>query len=117
MKKMCVICHDSIERSQLVQLERLKVLCNLKGLPWWPQWYRICLPVQEMWISSRDLQHPLQKEMATHSSFLAWEIPWQRSLEGYNPWGCRVKYNVVTKQQQQWISKILSSVEGRYLVF
>ena len=100
MKKIRVICSDSAERSQLVQPERLKVLCTLKGLPWWPQWCRICLPVQEMRTSSLGLQHPLEKEMATHSSFLAWELPWHRSLEGYNPWGCRVKHNVVTKQQQ-----------------
>ena len=25
---------------------------------------------------SRDLEDPLEKEMATHSSILAWEIPW-----------------------------------------
>ena len=25
--------------------------------------------------------------MATHSSILAWEIPWTESLEGYSPWG------------------------------
>ena len=32
---------------------------------------------------------PLEKETATHSSILAWRIPWteQRSLEGYSPWG------------------------------
>ena len=31
----------------------------------------------------------LAKEMATHSSILAWEIPWtERSLAGYSPWGC-----------------------------
>ena len=27
--------------------------------------------------------------MATHSSILAWEIPWQRTLEGYSPRGCK----------------------------
>ena len=27
--------------------------------------------------------------MATHSSILAWEIPEQRSLAGYSPWGCK----------------------------
>ena len=32
-------------------------------------------------------EDPLEKEMATHSSVLAWEIPWKRSLEGYSPWG------------------------------
>ena len=27
--------------------------------------------------------------MATHSSILAWEIPEQRNLAGYSPWGCK----------------------------
>ena len=32
--------------------------------------------------------HALEKEMATHSSIPAWEIPWtERSLLGYSPWG------------------------------
>jgi len=29
----------------------------------------------------------LEKEMATHSSVLAWEIPWTEELAGYSPWG------------------------------
>ena len=29
---------------------------------------------------------PLEKEMATHSSILAWGIPWTRTLLGYSPW-------------------------------
>ena len=34
--------------------------------------------------------YPLEKEMATCSSILAWEIPWtERSLVGCSPWGCR----------------------------
>ena len=32
-------------------------------------------------------EDPLEEEMATHSSMLAWEIPWMRSLAGYSPWG------------------------------
>ena len=34
-------------------------------------------------------ENSLQKEMATHSSILAWETPWTRSLEGCSPWGCK----------------------------
>ena len=30
-----------------------------------------------------------EKGNATHSSILAWEIPEQRSLAGYSPWGCK----------------------------
>ena len=29
-----------------------------------------------MWVQSLGLEDPLEKEMATHSSILAWEIPW-----------------------------------------
>ena len=31
--------------------------------------------------------HALEKEMATHSSVLAWRIPGQGSLVGCRPWG------------------------------
>ena len=30
----------------------------------------------EMWVSSLVWEHPLEKGMATISSFLAWSIPW-----------------------------------------
>ena len=36
-----------------------------------------------------ELASPLEEEMATCSSILAWRIPGQRSLEGYNSWGCK----------------------------
>ena len=29
-----------------------------------------------MWVRSLGLEDPLEKEMATHSSILAWRIPW-----------------------------------------
>ena len=29
----------------------------------------------------------LEKEMATHSSTLAWKIPWTEKPAGYRPWG------------------------------
>ena len=32
-------------------------------------------------------EDPLEESMATHSSVLAWRIPWQRSLMGYGPRG------------------------------
>ena len=42
------------------------------GLPWWRR--RICLPMQETQVRSLGWDDPLEKEMATHSSTLAWEI-------------------------------------------
>ena len=36
-----------------------------------------CLPtMRETWVQSLGWEDPLEKEMATHSSILAWEIPW-----------------------------------------
>ena len=32
--------------------------------------------VAETWVQSLDQEDPLEKEMATHSSILAWRIPW-----------------------------------------
>ena len=47
-----------------------------------------CLPaVRETWVRSLGWEDPLEKEMATHSSILAWEIHGQRSLVAYSPWG------------------------------
>jgi len=32
--------------------------------------------MQETWVSSLGWEDPLEKEMATHSTILAWRIPW-----------------------------------------
>ena len=62
------------------------------------QWLRIYLLMQESWVWSLGGEDPLEKEMATHSSMLAWEIPWQRNLVGCSPWGHdRVGLGLVTK--------------------
>ena len=34
---------------------------------------------QEMQVRPLDQDDPLEKEMATHSSILAWEIPWMKA--------------------------------------
>ena len=37
---------------------------------------------QKSWILSLDLEDPLEKEMATPSSILAWRIPWTEEPDG-----------------------------------
>jgi len=44
---------------------------------------------QEIWVRSLGQEDPLEMEMATHSSTLAWEIPWTEDLVGYSPWDCK----------------------------
>ena len=36
--------------------------------------------MQETWVLSLGREDPLEKEMATHSSILAWRIPWKQEL-------------------------------------
>ena len=41
--------------------------------------------MQETWVQSLGQEDPLEKQMATHSSILAWKIPWTEDLVGYSP--------------------------------
>ena len=36
----------------------------------------------ETWVQSLDWEDPLEKEMGTHSSILAWRIPWTEESGG-----------------------------------
>ena len=40
-------------------------------------------------VQSLDQGDPLEEEMATHSSILAWRIPRTDGSVGYSPWGCK----------------------------
>ena len=57
-----------------------------------------------MQFQSLGWEDPLEKGMATHSSILAWKIPWTEEPGGLYipiPWGRkRARHNFVTKQQQ-----------------
>ena len=49
--------------------------------------------MQETQVQSLGQEDPLEKEMATHSSPLAWEIPWTEEPGGlHSPWGHRVRH-------------------------
>ena len=43
--------------------------------------------MRETWVQSLGQEDLLEKEMATHSSILAWKIHGWRSLVGYSSWG------------------------------
>ena len=43
--------------------------------------------MRETRVRSLGQEVPLEKAMATHSSILAWKIPWMEGPVGYSPWG------------------------------
>ena len=69
--------------------------------------------MQEMWVWSVGQEDPLEKKIATHSSFLAWEITWTEEPDGLQSMGLqRVGLDSGTEDAQQgpqiyWV-KILS---------
>ena len=53
---------------------------KVKNLPAMPA-------MQETWVQSLGWEDPLEEEMATHSSILAWEIPWTEEPGGLQSTG------------------------------
>ena len=43
--------------------------------------------IRAIWAQSLSQEDPLEKEMATHSSILAWKIPWMEKLGGLQSMG------------------------------
>ena len=53
---------------------------------------------QETWVQLLGQEDPLENEMATHSSVLAWEIPWTEEPGRLQSMGSqRVGHDLVTK--------------------
>ena len=58
---------------------------------------------QEIWVQSLDREDPLEEEMATHSSILAWVIPWTEEPEGYGAAKSRTLLSQWACMQSQYL--------------
>ena len=66
--------------------------------------------MQQTWVQSLGWEDPLEKEMATHTSILAWEIPQTEVSGGLQSMGWqRVGHDLATKQQQTRFWMVLAS--------
>ena len=54
-----------------------------------PQLVKNLLALWETWFRSLGWEDPLEKEKATHSSTLAWKIPWMEEPDGLQSMGSR----------------------------
>ena len=80
-------CRTEMRKEQFCEMKvQLNFVCLwvwppfriIFGLPSLAQWKRSCLPIQkpqETWVWFMGLEDPLEEEMATRSSILAWRIP------------------------------------------
>ena len=60
---------------------------------------RIRLPVQETQVRSLGQEDPLGKEVATHSSILAWEIPQTEESGGLHSTGSQKSWTRLSNQK------------------
>ena len=94
--------------------EKLPVLKKLtsNGFSGWAflvgQWLKIHLPMQKSWVQPLSWKDPLEKEVATLSSILAWVVPWTEEpgrvyeVTKICPWGhIRIGHELPAEQQQQ----------------
>ena len=64
-----------IGQMALYRLGVLKSSKSLVGLSWWLRGKESTCPCRRHSFPSMDWEDPVEKEMAAHSSILAWEIP------------------------------------------
>ena len=91
-----VILWDLPTRLICLQVGASLVAQRLKRLP----------AIQESWVRSLGREDPLEREMATHSSILAWRIPWRHEPGRLQSTGSqRVRHDWATSlhfQGQKW---------------
>ena len=86
-------------------------ISNIEGLQRWPwvspvaQTVKNLPAMQETSVRSLDWEDPLEKETATHSSILAWRIPWTEKPDRLQSMGLeRAGHNWVTFTQRWSLS-------------
>ena len=79
-----------IKQIKIILIPVSPALSHPKGSPV-PQTVKHLPTMQENQVQSLGREDPLEKEMATHSSILAWKIPWleERGRLQSVPWGCK----------------------------
>ena len=66
--------------------------------------------MQETWVQSLDWEDLLEKEMATHSSTLAWKIPWMEEPGRLQSMGSqRVRHDCTTSLSLSFFHPLCAS--------
>ena len=69
--------------------------------------------MQETCVQSLGREDPLEEEMASHISILAWEFHEQRGMVGYSPWGSqRVRHDLAATNVDFFFTVF---IKGAYL--
>ena len=78
-----ILCHPLLLLPSMFPSIRVFSCESALRMPWWLRQQSVCLQC----VQSLDWEDLLEKEMATHSSILAWKIPWTEEPGSYSLWG------------------------------
>ena len=68
---------------------------------------------QKMWVQALGWENPLEEEIVTHSSKLAWEIPWTEEPGGLQSMGSqRVRHNLSTERTGTQLISIKAKIKS-----
>jgi len=105
------------------------------------QWWRIRLAMQKTLVQFLGWEDPLEKEMATHSNILAWEIPWIEEPDSLQftgsqrvniaehtsmhaciktnitDWSRKTKQEYVSENRTLWTSAVINLSPKRVCIF
>ena len=70
-----------------IDIYTIDTMYKIDGIPRWFSGKESACQCRCMSVWSLGWEDPLEKEMATHSSILAWGIPWTENLAAYSPLG------------------------------
>ena len=80
----------SLNSKEMLLTKEMKKISSTVGESLWPslvaQRVKNLPAMWEAWVWSLSQEDHPKKEMPTHSSILAWRIPWIEDLVGYSPW-------------------------------
>ena len=79
-----ISCRLPMNRQGEISVVCLEAACRASLIA---QMVKRLLAMQETWVRSLVGKIPLEKEIAPHSSTLAWKIPWMEEPAAYRPWG------------------------------
>ena len=70
--------------------------------------------MRETWVQSLDWKDPLEREMATHSIILAWEVTWAEEPAVYSPWGRKEPDMTEATEHAKLFNNYLLFLDGKH---
>ena len=83
----------------VLEFSHHQILMNCRDIYGWLSGRESACQFRKLKVRSLGCEDPLEKEVATHSSILAWAIPWTEEPGGLQSMGSQRSWTLATRQQ------------------